>query len=252
MRSLSFTKSTPEAMVLLGNAVYCLTAAIQAFVNAGVKGGHPVVVTPHAGFPAVITPGSKQRPPQVPSTPRPVQHQVPIASSRPARQINFNVRVINPNKKSQYETYVLHDVGRVATPDDLREELLKQFGRTIVSQKLDFSIGYIKTGNKVWIRGVSDIDDVWAFMRKGDSISLWCNGITSSAARDQSSSETESEDDFRPRKPKKKKRKISALEEKNDRVERFSRSFVKNLEQSTTPFNIGYGQKWWMLEHTSE
>lgn len=193
----------------------CCLIAIQAYVNAGVKQGRPVVVTPRAVFPA----GSGQIPPQVPVTPKPIGHQSPITSSGHGRQINFNVRVINPKQKSQYETYVLHDVGRVSTPDGLREELVKQFGKTIVSQKLDFSIGYMKSGSKVWIRGVSDMEDVWAFVRKGDSITLWCNGIGASAIRDQSSSETESEDDSMPRKPKRKKRKKSALEEKNDRVE---------------------------------
>ena len=36
---------------------------------------------------------------------------------------------INPSKKSQYEQYILYDVRGVSTPDDPREELLKQFGK---------------------------------------------------------------------------------------------------------------------------
>lgn len=195
-------------------------AAIQALVNASVK------------RPPVAMPQSKS-----------VGHQPPITPPERGRQANFNVRVVNPSRKSQYETYVLHNVGHVSTPDCLREEILKQFGKTIVSQKLNFSIGYIKSGSKVWIRSKSDVDDVWAYVRKGDNITLWCNGIGSStpAPRDQSSTETESDEDSRPRKPKKKKRKTSALEEKNDRVEEI---FAKLRKKHDTKYTTLQYRLW--------
>ena len=45
-----------------------------------------------------------------------------------------------------------------------------------MSDKLDFHVGYTKGGTKVWIRTESDVQDVWTFVRCGDSVSLWCHG----------------------------------------------------------------------------
>ena len=62
------------------------------------------------------------------------------------KKVNLKVRVTNPLRKKEYETYVLRDVTHVAvsTPMDLRKEIYKQFGAELVSSTLDFSVGYIK------------------------------------------------------------------------------------------------------------
>ena len=105
-------------------------ASVKHVVTAppGTSGGHKVLVAPK-----------------------------PHATSGHSKQINFNVRVVNPKRKREYETYVLHNVGGVSSPDELRKEILKQFGSTTVSNKVDFSLGYIKSGSKVWIRTSSDV-----------------------------------------------------------------------------------------------
>ncbi len=145
-----------------------------------------------------------------------------------SKVVNVNVRVIKPNRKSQYETYVLRNIGshNISTSKGLKEEIFRQFGSDIVSGKLDFPVGYMKGGSKVWVRASSDIEDIWTFVSKGENITLWCNGISSATQKTQLSSGSESDDDSYSKKPRKKK-KVSALEEKNERVE----EIVANLRQ---------------------
>ena len=73
--------------------------------------------------------------------------------SSASKPINLNIKVINPDKKSESQTFVLRNIsGAVSTPPQLREEILKQFGPELVPDDLDFPVGYTKGGNKVWIR----------------------------------------------------------------------------------------------------
>ena len=72
---------------------------------------------------------------------------------------NVNVKVINPEKKSNFETYVLRAVGptNVFTVLQLKQQILKQFGPVIVPLALDYPVGYTKGGgSKVWIRTDAD------------------------------------------------------------------------------------------------
>ena len=90
------------------------------------------------------------------------------SQSQPPVKINLNVKVINPSKRSQCQTFVLRGVSsnNISTPKQLKEEILKQFGRELVPGDLDFPVGYTKSGTKVWIRTESDIADVWSFKMK--------------------------------------------------------------------------------------
>lgn len=47
---------------------------------------------------------------------------------------SLNIKLINPDKKSVFETYVLREVGsfNAATPIQLRQQILKQFGDKLV------------------------------------------------------------------------------------------------------------------------
>lgn len=132
------------------------------------------------------------------------------------KAFSLNIKLINPDKKSVFETYVLREVGsfNAATPIQLRQQILKQFGDKLASSKLDFPVGYFRSGCKLWIRSDDDIKDVWSFIEKGESISIWCHGISSLALNS-------SEDDESPtRKPKRKKRKkMTHMDEKNERID---------------------------------
>ena len=70
-----------------------------------------------------------------------------IPPSSASKPINLNIKVINPDKKSESQTFVLRNIsGAVSTPSQLREEILKQFGPELVPDDLDFPVGYTKGG----------------------------------------------------------------------------------------------------------
>lgn len=135
------------------------------------------------------------------------------------KKVNLKVRVTNPLRKKEYETYVLRDVTKeaVSTPMELRKEIYMQFGAELVSSTLDFSVGYIKGNSKVTIHSPADVDDVWNIITsKGEAVNLWCDRVTK---RDEESSENESEQEDCAVRLKSKKKKLSALEKKNERIE---------------------------------
>ena len=139
--------------------------------------------------------------------------------------------MINPDKKSEFSTYVLRDVTRerMNTPENLRKQLYKQFGDKLISSKLDFPVGYMKSGAKVSIRASADLDDIWGGVTKGDPLTLWCHGISS-----ESSSNSESDTEVKSV-HKHKRRKLTAFEEKNKRVDKIVASLCeKHSERFTT------------------
>jgi len=75
---------------------------------------------------------------------------------------DYCVKVINPDKKSDFSTYVLRDVVRekINTPDDLRKELNKQFG--------DFIYGGFSSGLcEEWGQGIhKSISRSWRHMER--------------------------------------------------------------------------------------
>ena len=174
---------------------------------------------------------------RVPNTTVAVSHSAATKSLSDARPVavnnkyDFCVKVINPDKKSEFSTYVQRDVTRenMNTPDNLRKELNKQFGDKLISSKLDFLVGYMKSGAKVSIRTSADLDDIWRGVTKGDLLTLWCHGISN-----ESSSSSESDTEVKSV-HKHKRRKLTAFEEKNKRVNKIVTSLrEKHSERFTS------------------
>jgi len=137
-------------------------------------------------------------------------------------KVNFNVRLINPMKKKEYETYVLRDIPKesLSSPMDLKEELYKQFGNDLVSPSLSFAVGYVKGSSTVSIRTPDDMNDVWKMPGtiRGNTV-LWCEkAVKKRGSSFASDEDIESEDEFGPL-PKRKKTKVSALDQKIRRID---------------------------------
>ena len=77
----------------------------------------------------------------------------------------------------------------------------------------------MKGSTKVSIRSTADVADIWMHVRRGDHISLWCEGIRPKAVRSEASDSESCDDEWPPKKKRRRKRKLSALDEKNNRVE---------------------------------
>ena len=125
---------------------------------------------------------------------------------------------------------------KILTPQKLQRELNKQFGDALVSSKLNFPVGYMKNGSKVSIRTSADIDDIWKAATKSDQVTLWCYRI--------SSNETSTDDDSDLEiKHQSKKRKVSALQEKNKRIDKTITLLRESTVVGLLPYNIIYGQR---------
>ena len=101
-----------------------------------------------------------------------------------------------------------------------------------MSSNLEFPVGYLKGNSKVSIISAADVNDVWASVKKGESISLWCDRVRVWSKRKADDSESNSDSDNssdvdtavqknkKRKKRKKKKQKLSAMEERNERIEK--------------------------------
>ena len=128
-----------------------------------------------------------------------------------------------------YETYILRDIMKeeVKSPGQLRAELFRQFGGDLLSEDLNFAVGYINGNAKVTIRSPADIDDVWRLScstSKEEGIVLWCE---KTKKRSYISSDNESDEESERPKRRSKKKKISALEDKQNRVEGLTETLKK-------------------------
>ncbi len=129
------------------------------------------------------------------NTPSP---QVPVPVMKP---VNFNVKVINPDKKKECQISVLRGVTEqmTSTPQNLIEELQRQFGSQLVPTTHQFPVGYMKGSTKVTIRSAADLADIWTCVKKGVQVSLWCEGVHRNIARCEVS-DSASDDEGPPKK----------------------------------------------------
>ena len=146
--------------------------------------------------------------------------------------LDSEVRVMTSTKN--YETYILRDIqkGDIISPGQLKAELYRQFGPEILSENLNFGVGCMNGNSKVSIRSSADIEDVWRLSStcKEEGIVLWCERTKK---RNYISSDESDEDIARPQR-KSKKKKLSALEDKNNRVEGLVETLKKKHQEKFT------------------
>ena len=136
--------------------------------------------------------------------PRPIQVHAQINPVRdPA--VNFNVRIINPDKKRDSQVFVLRSITKklLSTPKTLITEMQRQFGPQLVPTTHSFPIGYMKGSTKVSVRTAADLSDIWTNVSNGDQVVLWCQGVRQVC---HEISDSESENEGPPKKKCRKKR----------------------------------------------
>ena len=131
--------------------------------------------------------------PQAPVIIRPT----PQTNAPVEKQVNLNVRVINPDTKKECEVYVLREITEsvVSTPQRLIEELQRQFGPQLVPTAHHFPVGYVKGSTKVSIRSSADVADIWTHLNRGDQIVLWCEGVRRKTSHLAELSDSESDEE---------------------------------------------------------
>ena len=134
---------------------------------------------------------------------------------------------------------------RVASRDDLKGEIRTQLQGDIVQS--DFDVGFVSAGNSVVsIRNPADLAEVWADIRKGNKVVLWCDGLKvkpssisnrRKRARESDEDETDEADETCTR-SRKKKTKMSAQEEREEKVQSILRKLKDKHGTSFTPMQF--------------
>ncbi len=105
-------------------------------------------------------------------------HVFPEEHNTERTPMNYLVRIIPPDKKSDAKTFEWHDVHEVfRSPTALRIKLIESFRDKIPSTTC-FQIGYIaKRGNgKRWIEDSPDLRSMYKQLELCDTITLFCEG----------------------------------------------------------------------------
>ena len=133
---------------------------------------------------------------------------------------NVHLKVINPDKKSDFKVFTLKNPQSswFASIAELRKQLVLQFGSKVVSQDPDSGLGYMRGQTKVWIHNESDLRYVWNMIEEGNNCTLWCDAYRESSKKSHIVPSDSDESDNEKSRHKRRK-KVSALDEKRERIE---------------------------------
>ena len=99
--------------------------------------------------------------------------------------VDLPIMVVNPKCKREAKTYILHSISvtDITTLKRLKEMILEQLCKNVVSFRLGFDVGYVVSGaNRICF---SQSDDVKSELRKTvkKGYSLWCEGLDPGAQK---------------------------------------------------------------------
>jgi len=92
--------------------------------------------------------------------------------------VDFTIRVINPERKRDAKTFILKgiELETFGTVKNLREEILEQLGRNVVTFMLDFGVGYMAGNQRICFQEKDQIGPQLLRLAKNGS-QLWCEGL---------------------------------------------------------------------------
>ena len=167
----------------------------------------------------------------------------PLPSKNP-ELVNFTIRVVNPDRKRDTKTYILRDVqiDKLSTLHALREEILDQLGKHVVSFKLSFDTGYMSGNQQICF---TEKDEMVAHLQTlvKNSCQLWCEGLRQHPKQEQRQLATvvidetsSSDEETRPRK-KKKVAKTAALSARDQKAEHIHKLADKLRDKHGDTYN---------------
>ena len=136
--------------------------------------------------------------------------------------IDIPIKVVNPTNKRESKTYMLSlQLEKITSLNCLREYILEQLGKSVVSFSLQFDVGYFAGIHKICFVENDNIKiELKRLHEKGKS--LWCDGLSpKSRASPVVCIDSDSDDEERPpvKKSKCKEKMPNALESKARRVD---------------------------------
>lgn len=81
-----------------------------------------------------------------------------------------------------------------------------------------FDVGYLQGSNAVLFRSKEDITDIWSKIRKGENVTLWCNGLKQPRSKRQTSTADSEDEEIEETLHVKKRSKTNDKEEKVESV----------------------------------
>ena len=149
------------------------------------------------------------------------------------------IRVINPDKRSEYKTYTLRNLTGHSFADlgKLKGEITSQLGEKVSSDP-DFSVGYYKGQTRFWIRDDADVKYVGTIFNQGNACTLWCDAaslVPQKRKQRRESADSSDEQSDSESKGKSKKKKMSAMEERKEHVEEVKSELREKHGASYTP-----------------
>lgn len=105
------------------------------------------------------------------------------------------VKVLSQSNKKDFKLYTLRGVveNSMKKPDTIKNEIFEQLGDEVVSESLDFDLGYYVGKEKKWINNVSDASDAVEILKSQKKLTLWCTGVQERKKRDRRESDTDDE-----------------------------------------------------------
>ena len=141
-------------------------------------------------------------------------------TSQGSDTIDIPIKVVNPINKRESKTYMLSlPLEKMATLKCLREHILEQLGKSVVSFSLKFDVGYFSGIHKIcFVESDSLKAELKRLHEKGKS--LWCDGLSpKSRASPVVCIDSDSDGEPPTKKTKRKEKLPGALESKARRVD---------------------------------
>ena len=94
--------------------------------------------------------------------------------------VDFSIKVINPERKRDAKNFVLRAIEpeTLETVESLREEILEQLGKNVVSFQLNFDVGYMAGNQRICFKEKNKIGPQLLKLAENGS-QLWCEGLSS-------------------------------------------------------------------------
>ena len=95
------------------------------------------------------------------------------------QQLIYNLKIINPKRKSQFKVEKLRKCGKFRTPMEMRLHIISEF-EELVPRTTEFDIGYYKPSRgstKVWIKSDEDMQCMYdGYKYHHQELNIWCEG----------------------------------------------------------------------------
>ena len=125
-----------------------------------------------------------------------LQHnQLGAAVHSPPIPLSYKVKIINPNKKSDFIVLTWHHMhDHFDSPKVLKLKLMESFSDFVPSD-VNFHVGYFegKASAKKWIVSSEDCNAMYDAHGPGDEITIWCDAKEKGASRKRKNDDHEAE-----------------------------------------------------------